>query len=153
MFENKHLDGEWNRVIPSTDAFLNGDILELRDNLGGNSTSASRRQYGVVGDRLVERCLPPEGLGDRWSYDAADVPWWTSVKNPPHMGIIADFNSYNGGEHRKPLDKAHNVVAFAAVGEEVTFADGSYTVVRQSDNQAISAPTLPELRQVYFAAN
>ena len=113
MFEHKNLDGEWNRIIPSNEAFLKGDILECRDTAGTDAKAMSRRQYSVVGNRLVERCLPPETIGDFWSFDATGTPWWGSVKNPPHMGLIAEFNSHLGGEHRKPIDLAHNVVAFA----------------------------------------
>ena len=153
MFEHKKLDGEWNRVIPSSDTFIKGEILECRDTVGADPKTLSRRQYGVINDILVERCLPPETIGDYWSYDAFGVPWWDSVKNPPHMGIIAEFNNFNGGAYRKPLDKAHNVVAFAAAGEGITFVDGSYTVVRQSDSKEITAPTLPDLRRDYFTEN
>lgn len=150
MFEHKHLDGEINRVIPATDAFLNGDVLECHDS-GADPKTLARRQYAVVGDRLVERCLPPETIGDTWSFDAVASPWWGSVKNPPHMGIIAEFNTFNGGEHRKPIDLQHNVVAYGAEGEEVTFANGIYTVVRNSDGETITAASLVELRNLYFA--
>jgi hypothetical protein len=151
MFEHKHLDGEWNRVVPSSDAFINGYVLECRDSIGGDPDTISRRQYGVIGDRLVERCLPPESIGDCWSHDDAGLPWWGSVMNPPHMGIVAEFNTHNSGLHRKPFDAEHNVVAFASAGEEVTFSNGIYTVVRQSDEQELMAPTLVELRKLYFA--
>ena len=151
MFEHKNLDGEWNRIIPSNEAFLKGDILECRDTAGTDAKAMSRRQYSVVGDRLVERCLPPETIGDFWSFDATGTPWWGSVKNPPHMGLIAEFNSHLGGEHRKPIDLAHNVVAFATAGEEVTFANGIYTVVRKSDDKEITANSLIDLRLQYAA--
>lgn len=151
MFEHKHLDGEMNRVITSTDSFLNGDVLECRDSVGSEPGSISRRQYAVVGDRLVERCLPPESIGDCWSFDAVASPWWGSVKNPPHMGIIAEFNKFNGGEHRKPIDLEHNVVAYGAEGEEVTFSNGTYTVIRKSDEKEITAASLVDLRKQYFA--
>ena len=151
MFEHKNLDGEWNRVIPATESFLSGDVLECRDNLGGEVASANRRQYAVVGDRLVERCLPAESIGDTWSYDVDAVSWWGSVMNPPHMGIVAEFNEHNGGLHRKPFDIAHNVVAFAGSGEEVTFADGVYSVLRAADETQLSAPSIMELRKLYYA--
>lgn len=151
MFEHKHLDGETNRIIPATDGFLNGDVLECRDTVGAEPASVARRQYAVVGDRLVERCLPPEAIGDSWSFDNVASPWWGSVKNPPHMGIIAEFNKFNGGEHRKPIDLEHNVVAYGAQGEDITFANGIYSVVRQSDEQEITATTLVELRKLYFS--
>jgi hypothetical protein len=151
MFEHKHLDDKWNRVVPATDSFLSGDILECRDSVGKEPETVSRRQYGVVGDRLVERCLPPQAIGDAWSYDSAGLPWWGAVNNPPHMGIVAEFNTHNGGLHRKPLDLAHNVVAFASAGEEITFADGIYTVTRQSDAAELKAPSILELRKLYFA--
>jgi hypothetical protein len=151
MFEHKHLDGQTNRVIPSTDAFINGDVLECRDGLIKDLEAISRKQYSVVGDLLVERCLPPENIGDTWSHDSVALPWWTKVMNPPHMGIVAEFNSHNGGLHRKPLDLQHNVAAFAAEGEEVLFTNGAYTVVRKSDGQEITAPTLVELRKLYYS--
>ena len=151
MFEHKHLDGEMNKVIPSTDAFLNGDVLECRDSVGEEAKSISRRQYAVVGDRLVERCLPPERVGDTWSFDNVAVPWWGSVKNPPHMGIVAEFNSFNNGLHRKPIDLEHNVVAFGAEGEEVIFSNGNYSIIRKSDEQELTADTLVELRKLYYA--
>ena len=151
MFEHKHLDGELNRLIPATEAFLKGDVLECRDSVGADVKTISRRQYAVVGDRLVERCLPPEAIGDTWSFDAVASPWWGSVKNPPHMGIIAEFNKFNGGEHRKPIDLENNVVAYGAAGEEVIFSDGVYTVKRQTDEQVITAKSLVELRRLYFA--
>lgn len=152
MFEHKNLDGEWNRIIPSTDAFLKGDVLECRDSVGADAKTLSRRQYSVVGDRLVERCLPPESIGDAWAYDAAGTPWWESVKNPPHMGIIAEYNSHLGGEHRKPIDLSHHIVAFAPAGEEVVFANGIYTVVRESDDKEISSGSLLELRKQYTSS-
>jgi hypothetical protein len=64
MFEHKHLDGQWNRIVPATETFLNGDILECRNNVGPDPDQNSRQQYAVVGDRLVERCLPPLTIGD-----------------------------------------------------------------------------------------
>lgn len=153
MFEHKNLDGTWNRVIPADGGYLNGDILECRD-AGGAAGSApekvARRQYAVVGDRLVERCLPPETLGDTWSHDSFALPWWDSVKNPPHIGIVADFNSANGGEHRKVLDVKHNIIGIAGAGEEIVFDQGTYTVVRQSDEKELSAQSMLELRQLYY---
>ena len=151
MFEHKTLDGKWNRVVPACEAFVKGEVLECRDSLGGDADSASRLQFGVIGDRLVERCLPPTTIGDVWSYDAGGLPWWGMVNNPPHAGLVADFNAYSGGLYRKPLDLAHNVAAFAAAGEEILFADGMYKVVRQSDGQELTAASILELRKLYFA--
>ena len=151
MFEHKHLDGEMNKVIATTDAFLNGDILECRDTMGDDVKSLSRRQYAVVGDRLVERCLPPETIGDTWSFDSAAIPWWGSVKNPPHMGIVAEFNTFNNGLHRKPIDLENNVVAFGAQGETVTFSNDTYSMIRKSDEKELTATSLVELRKQYYA--
>ncbi|MCQ8104853.1 hypothetical protein NP590_12120 [Methylomonas sp. SURF-2] len=151
MFEHKNLDGVWNRVLSATDAFLNGDILECRETLGAEPEKISRMQYAVVGQRLVERCLPPEALGETWTHDAGKLPWWDSVKNPPHAGIIADFNSHGGGLHRIPLDASHNVVGFAGDGEEILLVNGMYTVNRKSDGQTLSAKSMLELRGLYFA--
>ena len=151
MFEHKNLDGQWNRVVESTNPFLSGDVLEIRDMTAKEPQASSRRQFGVVGDRLVERCLPPESIGEKWSYDSADVPWWVSVNNPPHMGLVAEFNSHNGGKHRQAFDKENNVVGFAAEGEAIILKPGAYTTVRNKDSKEISAPTLIELRNAYFA--
>lgn len=151
MFEHKNLDSKWNRVIPASDTFIHGEVLECRDNASADPEASGRLQYGVIGDRLVERALPPESVGDHWSYDADNPPWWSTVNNPPHAGLVADFNSHNGGLHRKPLDAAHNVVAFASAGEEVTFANCVYTVVRQNDNKEITAASMLALRKSYFA--
>lgn len=151
MFEHKNLDGNVNRIIPSTDVFLAGDILEVRDGIGSETDSFVRVQFGVVGDRLVERCLPPESIGDHWSYDAGGIPWWGSVMNPPHAGIVADFNNHNGGLQRKPLETDHNVVAFASEGEEILFDNGTYKMTRKSDNAELAAASILELRKLYFA--
>lgn len=153
MFEHKNLDGERNRIVPATDTFISGDVLEMRESIkkDDDPKATSRMQYGVVVDRLVERCLPPETIGDKWSYDNSDLPWWGTVNNPPHAGIIAEFNSHNGGKHRKPLEVDHNVVAFAALGEEVTFKNGEYTVIRKKDNKEIKAKTLLETRRAYYS--
>lgn len=151
MFEHKNLDGKWNRVIPSTDVFLKGDILECRETVGSEPEKISRQQYAVIDDRLVERCLPPESMGDTWSHDAGKSPWWGTVNNPPHMGILADFNSYNGGLYRFPLDVNHNVVGFAGEGEEILLVNGKYAVKRKSDDKELSAPSMRALQELYFA--
>lgn len=151
MFEHKNLDGKLNRIIPSSDSFLKGDMLECRDSVDADPETLSRRQYGVIGDVLVERCLPPEGIGDCWSYDASGKPWWGSVKNPPHMGLVADYNTFNGGEHNHPINVEKNVVAYGAAGEEIIFKNYTYTIVRASDSAEISAGTLVALRELYYA--
>ena len=151
MFEHVNLDGEYNRVIPATDAFINGDVLECRDSIGKDVNSVSRRQYAVIGNTLVERCLPPEALGDIWTFDNAGSPWWGYVNNPPHMGIVAEFNSFNNGLHRKPIDSEKNIVAFRAEGEAVTFLNGVYRMLRKSDELELTAATLVELRNKYYA--
>ncbi|MGR9054259.1 MAG: hypothetical protein ACU84J_16595 [Gammaproteobacteria bacterium] len=151
MFEHKNLDGRWNRVIPATDAFVSGEVLECRVSVGSEPEKISRQQYAVVGDRLVERCLPPESVGDAWSYDAGKLPWWGSVNNPPHAGLLADFNSHYGGLRYAPLDVKHNVIGFASDGEEIIFSSGTYTVTRKSDGKELSASSVRELRDSYFA--
>lgn len=151
MFEHKNLDGQWNRVISASEAFVNSEVLELRDATTKDPKTSSRRQFSIIGDRLVERCLPPETVGDKWSHDAADIPWWVSVNNPPHVGIVASFNEVNGGKHRQIFQKDNNIVAYAAEGEAITFAEGLYATTRQKDAKAITAPTLIELRNLYFA--
>jgi hypothetical protein len=152
MFEHKNLDGTWNRVVPASDAFLNGDILECRDMVGSEPEKISRMQFAVIGQRLVERCLPPEALSETWAQDAGQLPGWDSVKNPPHAGIVAEFNSYNGGLHRIPFDANHFVIGFAKEGEEILFLKGLYTVTRKSDAKELSGTSLNELRQLYFTA-
>jgi len=151
MFEHKHLDGEANRIIPAPDAFISGDVLERREGLVKDLKALSRLQYGVVDALLVERCLPPETIGDTWSHDNLAAPWWTKVMNPPHMGIVAEFNLQSGGLHRKALDQAHNVVAYGGEGEEVLFSGGLYSMTRKRDGQGLSAPNLVELRKLYYA--
>jgi hypothetical protein len=152
MFEHKHLDGQWNRILPGSDSFLSQEILEIRDNVSPNCTpeTSSRKQYGVIGEQLVERCLPPENVGDRWSYDAFDVSWWTRVNNPPHMGIIAEFNEKQGGKHRIPLDTGDNVVAYTAAGEKVYLKQGQYFVIRSKDSKEITAASLIDTRRAYY---
>lgn len=151
MFEHKELDGTMNRVIETSDAFVSPEVLEMREVFApvGDVHSLSRTQYAVIGERLVERSLPPENVGERWPSDDSDAPWWTAVNNPPHAGMVASFNAAHGGKQRLPLDVNHNVVAFASAGEEVLFKDGAYAVVRKSDAKEISAPTLVELRRAY----
>lgn len=153
MFEHDKLDGEWSKVIPAMETFTSEDILEIRETISKDRDpkATSRIQYAVVGDRLVERNLPPETVGDKWGYDAWDTPWWASVNNPPHAGLIADFNSKNGGLQKKPLDLANNVVAFAAAGEAVTFKDGEYTVTREKDGKELKAASILDLRKEYYA--
>lgn len=152
MFEHKNLDGQWNRVVSASEPFLSNEILEIRENVSPNCTpeTSSRKQYGVIGDQLVERCLPPENIGDRWSYDDCDVSWWTRVNNPPHMGIIAEFNESQGGKHHIPLDTEQNVVAYAASGEQVLLKQGQYFVTRNKDNKEITADSLIETRRAYY---
>jgi len=150
MFEHKQLDGSIHRLVPASDGFIKGEVLECREGLKGDVESISRKQYGVVGDMLVERCLPPESMGDTWSYDNVAQPWWVRVMNPPHMGIVADYNEQLGGMHRQHLDLAHNVAAIAGEGEVVLFTNGRYNVTRTRDSQELSAPTLAELRKLYY---
>lgn len=152
MFEHKNLDGQWNRVLPSTEPFLSKEILEIRENVSPNCKpeTSSRKQYGVIGEQLVERCLPPENIGDRWSHDAFDVSWWTRVNNPPHMGIIAEFNESQGGKHRIPLDIEQNVVAYAGSGEKILLKQGQYLVTRSKDNKEIISNSLIEARRAYY---
>ena len=152
MFEHKHLDGQWNRILSATESYLSKEILEIRENVSPNCTpeTSSRKQYGVIGDQLVERCLPPENIGDRWSHDAFDVSWWTRVNNPPHMGIIAEFNENQGGKHRIPLNSGQNIVAYGASGEKVLLSQGQYVVTRSKDDKEITAPSLIETRRAYY---
>ena len=133
-------------------SFLSKELLEIRDNVSANCKpeTSSRKQYAVVGEQLVERCLPPESIGDLWSHDAFDISWWTRVNNPPHMGIIADFNESQGGKHRIPLDKDNNVVAYAASGEKVLLKQERYITTRIKDNKEITADSLIETRRAYY---
>jgi hypothetical protein len=151
MFEHKELDGTKNRVIPASEAFINGDVLECHLGQDAEPEKAGRIQYGVINERLVERSLPPESVGDFWSFDAPAAIWWGTVNNPPHAGLVAEFNSHSGGQYRVPLDKEHNVVAFAAAGEEILFNNGTYKVTRESDSAELSAASILELRKLYFA--
>jgi len=153
MFEHDKVDGEWVKVIPAMESFTTDSILEIRESISKerDPKTTSRTQYSVVGDRLVERNLPPESVGDKWGYDDCDVPWWGSVNNPPHAGLIADFNKHNGGLQKKPLDLGNNVVAFTSAGEEITFAGGQYSVTRQKDGAELTAGSILDLRKAYYA--
>jgi hypothetical protein len=152
MFEHDKLDGEWHKVIPAMEPFTTDSILEIRESISKerDPKATSRTQYSVVGDRLVERNLPPESIGDKWGYDAWDTPWWSTVNNPPHAGLLADFNSHSGGLQKAPLDKANNVVGFAAAGEPITFAKGEYQVTREKDGTELKATGMLELRKAYY---
>lgn len=152
MFEHKHLDGQWNRVLATGDSYVSKEILEIRDNVSPNCKpeTSSRKQFAVIGEQLVERCLPPESVGDIWSHDAFGLSWWVRVNNPPHMGIIAEFNESQGGKHRIPLDTAENVVAYAADGEKVCLKQGQYAVTRSKDSKEIIAGSLIETRRAYY---
>ena len=50
MFEHKHLDGQWNRILSATESYLSKEILEIRENVSRNCTpeTSSRKQYGVI---------------------------------------------------------------------------------------------------------
>lgn len=153
MFQHAKLDGEWYRLIPAMESFTKEDVLEIRESINpeGGPEATARTQYAVIGDRLAERCLPPEAMGDKWSFDPWDTPWWGLVNNPPHAGVVAEFNSYSGGAYRKTLDKANNVVAWGAAGEPVSFADGEYAIVREKDGMTLTASTIVGLRKLYYA--
>ncbi|MGR8929004.1 MAG: hypothetical protein ACU836_00085 [Gammaproteobacteria bacterium] len=151
MFEHKNLDGKWSRVVPATEGFTCAELLEIRETVGTEPEKISRKQYAVVGERLVERCLPPESIGDTWAHDGGKSPWWGTVNNPPHVGLIADFNSQFGGKQYIPLDINHNVTGFACEGEEIILSNGIYAVKRKSDDNEMSAPSMRELREQYFA--
>lgn len=151
MFEHKDLDGTQNRLIPATEGFVSGEVLECLLGKTTEDGKNSRLQFGVIGDRLVERGLPPTSIGEYWSFDTPAAPWWTTVNNPPHAGLVAEYNKHSGGQYRIPLDVTHNVVAFAAAGEEVILTEGGYKVVRESDGAELSAATILELRKLYFA--
>lgn len=150
MFEHKELDGTNNRLIPATEGYLAGEVLETREGKQEPENNG-RTQFGVVGDRLVERCLPPESVGNHWSYDAPAEPWWGTVNNPPHAGLVADYNKHTGGQYRVPLDVSHNIVAFASEGEEVVLDQGVYKVTCKSDGAELTAPSILELRQLYYS--
>lgn len=152
MFEHSSIDGNASRIVPANLPAVSAELLELREAVAGKDLSGmTRRQFGVIGDYLVERSLPPESIGDRWSYDAVDVPWWVVVKHPPHAGLVADFNEHFGGKYRIPLDPKHNVVGFTSSGEEILFTNGQYTVKRGKDGKEIAAGGLVELRKLYFS--
>lgn len=145
MFEHAEIKGEKHRVLAAAEPFTAPEILESRE------TAAGRLQHTVVSALLVERYLPPEPKGDTWPHDAVGTPWWTVVARPPHVGLVADFNSAMGGTYIRKLDPKKNVVAFAAQGEEVLMDKGEYCVVRASDNQEIRKLNLVALRASYYA--
>ena len=152
MFEHKNLDGATHRVLPALEAFVNEEVLETREPKNGLPVDAAgRHQHGVVGETLVERFLPPETVGNAWSYDP-HTPWWVVVVNPPHAGIVADFSKSKGGSYRHKWVKERNVVAFAEGGEEIVLDGTDYVVTRSSDSQELRAPSLMKLRSAYYAS-
>ncbi|MEC8809713.1 MAG: hypothetical protein VXY23_00250 [Pseudomonadota bacterium] len=151
MFEHKSLDGDKHRVLPAWEAFVKEEVLETREPKNGEGLDAAgRHQHGVVGETLVERFLPPETVGNAWSYDA-HTPWWVVVVNPPHAGIVADFSKAKGGLYRHKWVKERNVVAFAEGGEEIVLEGAEYAVTRAADGQELRAPSLMKLRAAYYA--
>jgi len=152
MFEHQAIDNQKLRLLPASDAFINESVLEVREPKNGQSLEkAARQQHAVAGTVVVERFLPPESTGDAWPHDACAAPWWEVVGHPPHGGVVADFNNALGGAYRRELDPKKNIVAYAAAGEDVILAKGQYSVVRSSDQQELSAPTLLKLRAAYYS--
>ena len=149
MFEHKYLDGEKHRLLASSQEFLKESILESREPIpGGSVAKAPRLQHAVAGSVLVERYLPPEGVGESWSHDPGAI-WWEVVGHPPHGGIVADFNKEIGGEYHRKLAPDHNIVAYAEKGEEVVLTGGEYKVTR-ADGEDLTANTLSALRSAYY---
>lgn len=153
MFQHAKLDGQWYRLIPAMEPFTKNELLEIRESHKSEEEpeNTARTQYAVIGDRLAERSLPPETIGDKWSFDPWDTPWWGLVNNPPHAGIVAEFNSYCGGAYRKALDMANDIKAWGGAGEPISFANGEYNIVRQKDGVTLTAPSIIELRKIYYA--
>lgn len=152
MFEHTQLDGEKCRIINSDKDFLQSEILEIRDPKNNVSIAdACRSQYGVIGEVLVERYLPPEAKGDSWQHDSVASVWWSVVGHPPHGGVVSDFNKYIGGAYLRTLDPGNNVVAYAEAGEAVTFDGVDYIVTRNSDSQEVRGNKMSELRQNYYS--
>ncbi len=152
VFEHKQLDGEKCRIISISDELLKPEILEIRDPKNSVAVDdACRSQYGVIGEVLVERYLPPETKGDTWAHDNVASPWWSVVGHPPHGGIVADFNKYIGGAYLRTLNKDHNVVAYTEQGEEVTFDGREYLVTRKSDEQEVRGNKMSAVRQQYYS--
>ena len=50
MFEHKKLDGTQKRLIPASDAFVNGDVLECHIGRDAEPEKCSRTQYGVISE-------------------------------------------------------------------------------------------------------
>ncbi|WP_317931628.1 hypothetical protein [Halioxenophilus sp. WMMB6] len=151
MFEHKDLDGQKHRVLDADKEFLSGAILETREPKNGQAIeSAGRAQHAVVEGSLVERFLPPETIGEKWSHEPSTA-WWEVVGHPPHAGIVADFNSFQGGAYHRTLNPADNLVAFAEQGERVVMSGSAYSVVRSSDGTTLEQPSLLALRAAYYA--
>lgn len=152
MFEHEDIDGVKARLLPASEAFIQAEVLEIRDpKTGEEPATAARTQYGVIGGVLVERYLPPEAIGAAWAHDAVAAPWWEVVGHPPHGGLVADYNKATGGAYHRKLDPANNVVAYAQYGEEVVMAAGTYKVVRKNDSAELIQPTITALRAVYYS--
>lgn len=151
MFEHKDLDGNKHRTLTANQPFVSSDILETREPKNGQAiSSAARAQHAVVEGILVERFLPPEAVGDKWDYEPSTA-WWEVVGHPPHGGIVADFNSNQGGAYQRELNPEDNVVAFAEDGEKVIMTGSEYKVTRSKDSTELVKPSFIELRQAYYA--
>lgn len=148
MFEHDQLNGTKFRLVDASEGFIASSILECRE---GSETSSPRRQYTVKGDVLVERYLPAESQGDAWPHDASASPWWNVVDHPPHAGIVAEFNEFQGGIYKRKLDPEKNVVAYAGEGEDVVMDNGVYKVVRASDGKEFEGPSLLSIRNQYYS--
>ena len=152
MFQHDAIDDKKIRIIPASDAFINQEILEIREPKNGLPLEATaRQQHAVIGGVLVERFLPPEKIGENWPHDSLAAPWWEVVGHPPHGGIVAKFNTALGGSYERELDPKHNVVAYAGVGEEVWIERDEYVVTRDTDQQELRAKSMLELRKTYYS--
>lgn len=152
MFEHTQLDGEKCRLITIPGDIVKPEVLEIREPKNDTPLDKTcRTQYGVVEEVLVERYLPSESTGDSWAHDNVAAPWWNVVGHPPHGGIVADYNKYIGGAYLRTLNPDHNVVAFAAGGEAVTFDGTTYHVTRKTDNVELSGGQMVALRVQYYS--
>ena len=151
MFEHKDLDGNKHRTFSPAETFVSSDVLETREPKNGQSVDkAGRLQHAVIEAVLVERFLPPESIGDKWGYEPSTA-WWEVVGHPPHGGIVADFNSNQGGAYQRELNTEDNVVGFAESGEKVVMTGSDYKVVREKDSTELVQPSFIELRKAYYA--
>lgn len=138
-----------------------GDILEIHDpNSGQILAIQSRNQYMVKNNILYWRYLPSEDVGNRWTDDDIDDPWWeiAFVENSSIETHLKNFWQ----DHLSP-----GINLLLAVSNQQEFRDyyaaltpngrfvfrcpnGRLAIQPYNDNYLIFVSDLPDARRVYF---